>query len=108
MINTFKLRLENSTRFGTKKLICFSTKQPQVQVQDCYRNVRPSFLYVYHTRELCLNNWTGSRCRFAMHGGWPWPIQWHIVLDGDPTCIPGPREGATSVGEDPPHCEVWA
>ena len=47
-------------------------------------------LYVYLTRELCLNSWTGSRCRFVMHGGWPWPIQCHIVLDGDPTCIPRP------------------
>jgi len=89
---------------------CFSTKQPQVrvQVQDCYRNARPSVLCVYHTRELCLNSWTGSRCRFAMHGSWPWPIQCYIVLDGDPTCIPRPQGRGNFGGEDLAHCEVWA
>jgi len=40
-INTFKSRLENSTRFGTKKLMLLNpTASIQVQVQDCYRNVR--------------------------------------------------------------------
>jgi len=66
-------------RLGTKKLMILNpTASSSRLLQEC-----PSVLYVYHTRELCLNSWTGSRRRFAMHGGWPWPILCHIVFDGD-------------------------
>ena len=62
-------------------------------LQECPSSV----LYVYHTRELCLNSWSGSRCRFAMHGGWPWPIQCHNVRWGPDLHRPAPEEGAISV-----------
>jgi len=50
MINTFKSRLENQQDLGLKRW-CFSTQQPKFKFNttDCYRNVRPSRLYVYTT-----------------------------------------------------------
>ena len=65
-INTFKSRLENSTRFGTKKLMLrnpTASSSSSRLLQEC-PSVR---VYVYHTHELCLNSWTGSRCHLVMH-----------------------------------------